>query len=115
LSLYGLTSSQVEILFFIRHNKEKVNQSDIERHFKLSNPTVTGIINRLENNGFVKRVKDDKDARVKNIILTEKSNKVKEQMHEGIKSLEKQLFKDFTEEEKEELCLLLGKLFKNIS
>jgi DNA-binding MarR family transcriptional regulator len=116
LALYGLTSSQIEILFFIKHNQGKnINQSDIEREFKLSNPTVTGILNRLESNGFVKRVKDDNDARIKNIILTEKSIEAKEKMHEGIKALELQLFKGFTEEEKITLYRLQEKLFKNIS
>jgi len=38
----------------------------------VSNPTVTGIVDRLEKSGYVKRVPDEKDRRVTNIIITNK-------------------------------------------
>ena len=70
----GLTCSQSGILIYILLNKETpVNQRDIEREFNLSNPTVNGILNRLEKKDFIKRIISLEDKRVKNIIPLKKA------------------------------------------
>ena len=49
---FNLTCVQHEILCFINKNEKErdVFQKDIEKCLKLTNPTVTGIIKRLEEN-----------------------------------------------------------------
>ena len=45
----GITSSQCEVLdFLLRSGQEEVNQRDIEKALNLGNPTVTGLLKRLE-------------------------------------------------------------------
>ena len=53
-------------------DKNPVIQKDIEEHFHISNPTVTGILNRLEQKGFIERKQSLKDKRVRTIVLTKK-------------------------------------------
>ena len=51
LSDYNITRSQMGILIYIQVAECKnieANQVDIEKEFNLKNPTVTGLINRLE-------------------------------------------------------------------
>ena len=43
-------------------------QKDIEKALNLKNPTVTGILKRLEENGFVLIVPSNKDKRCKNVF-----------------------------------------------
>ena len=44
-----LTSMQAQVLIYLYKNKNNIiNQRDIERKFALTNPTVNGILNRLE-------------------------------------------------------------------
>jgi len=50
--------------------------SDISQLMNVSNPTVTGIIDRLEKTGYVKRVPSKIDRRVTNIIPTKKGEKM---------------------------------------
>ena len=46
-------SSQQEILFYLGfHEGEPIHQREIEKWFHLKNPTVTGILNRLEENAI---------------------------------------------------------------
>ena len=48
---FGLTAAQtftLVSLFKAREKNEKLNQKDLERILDISNPTVTGILNRLE-------------------------------------------------------------------
>ena len=61
LSEYDLTLSQLELQHFLFTQQEKgipVNQRSIEEMLHLKNPTVTGILKRLESKGFVVRVND---------------------------------------------------------
>ena len=56
LKKYDLTKSQRDVLGYLHFtDKEVVIQKDIEEHFHISNPTVTGILNRLEQKGFIER------------------------------------------------------------
>ena len=64
LSKYNLTSSQQEILFYLGfHEGEPIHQREIEKWFRLKNPTVTGILNRLEEKGFIVRKTKENDKR----------------------------------------------------
>ena len=46
--------------------------SELSKQFKVAAPTVTGIVDRLEKAGFVKRSPDKKDRRAINAVLTKK-------------------------------------------
>ena len=53
LKKLGITSSQCAVLDYLFHtDKEEVNQIDIEKNLNLKNPTVTGLLKRLDENGF---------------------------------------------------------------
>lgn len=101
-----LTTSQIHILFYLNHNENReVIQKDIEERFNLSNPTVTGIIKRLETKGFIERSVSSKDARSKKITMTEKSRKANKEMKKAMREANKNLLKDISEEE---LAILEG-------
>ena len=73
LKKYDLTKTQRDILGYLHFtDKNPVIQKDIEEHFHISNPTVTGILNRLEQKGFIERKQSLKDKRVRTIVLTKK-------------------------------------------
>lgn len=111
----GLTFSQSGILMYILLNKNNnINQRDIENEFKLSNPTVNGILNRLENKGLVRRVIDDTDKRVKHIIPLKKSEKFMEIVKQKRENLENNMIKNINNDELITFNLVLEKMIKNI-
>lgn len=115
LAPYGLTPSQYKVIKYIFVNEEKdIMQRDIERAFSMTNPTVTGILQNLEKNGWVKRVENSNDARSKVIKLTEKTKNQKEELYGIGESLEKRFIKGLDEAEQQQLKDLLNKLFKNL-
>ena len=73
-----LTSSQVIILQYLI-NHECLNQKQICATFKLSSATVNGILNRLEDKGYIEREKSD-DKRNNRIILTSKALAINEKL-----------------------------------
>jgi len=66
--------AQMAALMILSEHKERtVGELSIE--MKVSAPTVTGIVDRLQRSGFVKRQRDTKDRRVVHIIVTAKGKK----------------------------------------
>ena len=49
LKTLGITASQCAVLDYLFHTREEeVNQRDIEKALSLQNPTVTGLLKRLD-------------------------------------------------------------------
>lgn len=110
-----LTRSQISVLIYIYKNKEKeIYQKDIEINFKLKNPTVTGLLTRLENKGFVSRIKGKDDARYKRIVLTEKSIKFAEDMKNSSKEILNKLTRNISEDELNLMEKILEKMLSNL-
>jgi DNA-binding MarR family transcriptional regulator len=72
-----LTMSQCMVLEYIRSAlPDTVSQRDVERHFNLQHPTVSGILKRLDKNAFITTSVNSEDRRVKDIYLTDKAKQM---------------------------------------
>lgn len=112
----GITSSQCEVLdFLLQSSKDQVTQRDIERALNLKNPTVTGLLKRLDEKGFILSVPSGKDKRCKNIYLTEKAYDIQKRMEMHRKKLDKMLTIGMTEKETEALYKMLNRVLYNIA
>ncbi len=117
LAEYDLTYAQLQLLDFLFLQNEQgmpVNQRRIEEMLGLKNPTVTGLINRLETKGFLLRVADVQDRRANIILLTDKAHRLRDEMEEVAGSMEEGLLRGFGTEEKRELERLLKKIYQNV-
>lgn len=108
---YGLSASQYKVLMFLyAQNNHATRVVDLEQNFSMTHPTVLGLLKKLEEKGFTRRVSNPNDARGKLVALTEKA----ESMHQELEALgdavENKLTEKLTEQEKAELLLLLRKL-----
>jgi DNA-binding MarR family transcriptional regulator len=65
----------------------------------LENPTVTGLIDRLEKLGYVKRSDHPNDRRVYLVHSTEKGNKVAKKALPIVKKLNEEIKKGYSKEE----------------
>ena len=70
----NLTGPQSMLIGILGHNG-KLKISDVSEKMGLSNPTVSGIIDRLENQGFVERIRSSDDRRVVMVDLKEEFRK----------------------------------------
>lgn len=65
---------QIKIIHYLMENQNKVIfQKDIEKNLLVSRATVSGILNTMEKNEFIKRLDSKEDARMKQIKLTERA------------------------------------------
>lgn len=115
LKKYDLTKSQRDVLGYLHFtDKEVVIQKDIEEHFHISNPTVTGILNRLEQKGFIERKHNPKDKRVRAIVLTQKEQDLHEDIENQIRIMESKFSDVLGEEKRKYLLEILKELAQNL-
>ena len=116
LQKYNLTGVQMEVLCYLKRNEDQeIHQREIEYWFQLKNPTVTGILNRLEEKGYITRRRNPADGRYRIIELTEKGNQVLENMGESARNLDDRIYDCMTKEEQEKLLELLERILATMS
>ena len=99
LKTIGITASQCAVLDYLFHtSKEEVSQRDVERSLNLKNPTVTGLLKRLDEKGYILCVPNASDKRKKNIYLTEKAYDIQRRMENDRRKLEVTLDADVSDD-----------------
>ncbi|NLP42166.1 MAG: MarR family transcriptional regulator [Veillonellaceae bacterium] len=113
---FGLTSAQIDVLVFLlkKQGCEEINQLDVQNHLMLTNPTVTGIVRRLEEKGFISRGKSIRDARYNCVYLTDKVIGLEDVLQSNAAVAEKQLLQGMSGPEREEFSRLLKLALSNI-
>lgn len=117
LKPYNITGVQARALFYINCTSKKGNvfQKDIQNHLKLANPTVTGIVQRLEEKQLIERSISSEDCRYKCHVLTDKGRDViKSLSNYSMNVMEQRVLKGFSEDEIETLTSLLSRILKNL-
>jgi MarR family transcriptional regulator, transcriptional regulator for hemolysin len=70
---FGITFGQWKIIIILANNNDGLSQKEIADKLGLEAPTIIPIIDKLEKDGFVKRMADNNDRRNNRIFLTEKT------------------------------------------
>lgn len=115
LNKMDLTASQGRLMAFVAHRGQQPTYArDVEQALSLTHPTVSGLLSRLEQKGFVELVTDPNDRRSKRIVISEKGLACHERMHATIMENESRIVQGFTEEEKALLAQLLQRAIENV-
>lgn len=72
LAAHGITSRQWEVLAWISHEGE-LSQSELAERMHIEAPTLVGVLDRMERDGWIQRVTDEGDRRRKLIHPTERA------------------------------------------
>lgn len=114
LARMDLTASQGHIMGFLAHQDQPPCSRDIEDAFRMSHPTVSGLLSRLEKKGFIEFRPDEEDRRIKRIFILPKGRECLALMHDTIRQIEAQMVRDFTPEEKAQFSDLLTRAIRNM-
>lgn len=69
---YGITGPQTLVLKYASSVEKPMSASEISKQINVTPANLTGIIDRLEEKEFVKRVKKEGDRRTQLIVITDK-------------------------------------------
>ena len=111
-----LTPVQQQLLKFIllESAHKPIFQRDIEEAFQIRRSTVTGIIKLIEQKGYITRTSVESDARLKQLVPTEKAEALRPRIVEHIKKCESALSAGIPDDKlhvcREVLCQMLDNL-----
>lgn len=112
----NLTVSQAYAIdFMVLEGKDKdIFQKDFEKGLDLKRSSISLMLNNMEKNDLIKRVPVSEDARLKKIVLTEKSLELYEKISKAIDTVENKLSNNITEEELKVFYNVLDKIRNNL-
>ena len=111
-----LTGTRGMVLGFISRctaEGKAVYQRDIEDHFHISPPSVTGLLKAMDQDGFIVRTSTAQDARLKSLALTEKGRACDQALRTCIDAFERELRKGLDDAQLDQLQRTLALLYQN--
>ena len=114
LAAMELTAAQGQIMAYLAHQTQPPCPRDVEEAFRLSHPTVSGLLSRLEKKGFIALRPDPADKRCKRIHMLPRGWECHETMHRVLQQHEEALVRGFTAEEKARFFTFLERAIANV-
>lgn len=111
----NVTGTNGFIIAYLAENADRdVFQRDLEKKFSVRRSTMSNIVMRMEQKGFLIRTPVAYDARLKKLVLTEKGSEIHAVMEGAVKDAEKKLVRGLSADEIELLFLLLERMRNNL-
>lgn len=97
---YGLSNMELNVVALIAHVPQCTTARDIVQRSLLTKSNVSQAVERLQQLGYVQRVRDSQDRRVYRLRLTEKAQPVAEKTGAVRRLFMQTVFHDFTKQER---------------
>lgn len=111
----SMTGTNGCIIGYLAENSDHdVFQKDIEKAFGITRSTASKVINLMEQKGLVERQSVSYDARLKKIVMTDKSKSISHLMAEDMTLVENVLTEGFSPDEKKALYSYLKRMKQNL-
>ncbi|MFV0392973.1 MAG: MarR family winged helix-turn-helix transcriptional regulator [Coprobacillaceae bacterium] len=114
---YNITHQQARIVCYVYEGtkrKQLIHQKQLEKLIGLKGASVTSLLQGLEKKDFIYRVSDGKDARKKDIHLSEKGKKLNKKFISIFKEAETTLLDVISTDEKTIFLETLKKINQNL-
>ena len=105
---FDVTLPQFDVLSELDHAGQQLTMSHLSEKLMVSNGNVTGVVDRLERNGYVTRQASPTDRRVQHILLTDAGRNKFQEMATIHEQWVKELFNDLDADKLEKLLELLN-------
>jgi DNA-binding MarR family transcriptional regulator len=90
--------------------EDGVTQRELIERLSVEPPTVTGIVQRLERDGLLRREPDPENRRVQRVYLTQAGRKLEDPVRKVWREVEEAFLRDLSASERDELQRLLTRL-----
>lgn len=102
------------IRFLSEHADRDVYQKDLEGEFGITRSTASRVLRLMEHKGLLERQSVPHDARLKKLVLTERSRRVLQEMCQTGMTIDARLLRGFLPEEVQTLYGFLDRMFQNL-
>ncbi|MBN2289343.1 MAG: MarR family transcriptional regulator [Candidatus Glassbacteria bacterium] len=109
---FGLTDAQFNVLMLLRYNSVdgRINQTSLGRMMLVNRSNVTGLVDRMEKAGLVRRVPDPQDRRVNCVELTAAGLEAVSEAHAAYFDRLSHIMSTLSAAEREKLIVMLEKV-----
>lgn len=115
LSDDDITFSQLRFIAYINETEgKKASMKEMERYYNVTQPTVAGIMKRLERKGLVMMTTDPKDRRAKAVYLTDAGYEILERQEKFRQGIQEILLSPLSPQERELFMDMLERIWENI-
>ena len=109
-----VTAPQCRLLMYLdSRGGVAVSQRELEHYLGVSHTTVKGLLQRLEEKGYVRTAFDSADKRVKHAYLTEAFRRLQAETRQSLQDFEETLTAGFSAEETDQLRSMLERIYQN--
>ena len=112
-SQFGLTGPQLTVIKLLE-TFENLSLSSLSERIRAQNSTVTGIIDRMEREGLVRRERSTTDRRVVHIRLSEKGQKLAKQIQVEPMEIFRGALQSLTHADLRDLLRIMNKLQRHV-
>ncbi|QUH21713.1 MarR family transcriptional regulator [Alkaliphilus sp. B6464] len=110
----GVTRVQWIALYYLG-KEEVISQKELAEKMNIKESSVARLLDRMERDGLVERVKNENDKRVTNVRLTDKGKQYRIKLLPEGEEFEKLLYKNISDEEMKIFTTVLSKMVSNIN
>ncbi len=110
----GAFSGNQGKVLYVLWKHDGITIGDISRGSGLACPTLSGILEDMEQKGLIRRELDPRDRRKNHIFLTAEARKLESEFNEVTRQITGIFYKDFTGEEAEQLNEYLSRMLRNV-
>ena len=110
---WDLSPSQFNVLNLLKDQPEGASQIELSRQLIMHRSNVTGLVDRLEGRGLVRRLEDTSDRRAFKVVLTSAGRKLLEQIEPHYYEAAELVWGAISPGEAEKLVAQLGDLGAN--
>ena len=114
VSRWGVTPVQAHVLLYLHCRGGQASQRELTGLRRVKPSTMNGVLDRLEEKGFVQRSISGDDARCRLVTLTPKGDAQQALFQQSFLEVEQAMTRGFTPEEKALLPSLLERVIQNL-
>lgn len=102
------------VVMDILNRQGQMRMSDLARFINVTTAAMTGIVERLVRDGYVKRLSDLDDRRIIEVILTSKGHKIADAISDKKKKTVTRMFGMVSQKEREEFLKILTHVMEHL-
>ncbi len=111
---YDLRKVDIEILYYLSKSSGRNTSKDIKTDTKINKGHISQSIDRLQKQGLLIFVPDEDDRRCVHLSITDQARPVVQNIETVWNELNNIIFEGITEEEKQVLSVVAGKIARNM-
>ena len=110
---FGFHRSSHMALMYLAKSERPPSQREIAEHLSITPAATTGILKRLEQDGYIERC-TAKDNRYNEIRITDRGREIVSMSREAFSEVDREMLSGFSDDELTELISMLSRICKNL-